>query len=393
MNFRYLSDLDPPPPGFTACSPSKRLLLGAPMVMYTGSLEALLPLVDRFHERVHGIIATPAPTLQIKRVGPLLWHFATPPPLLPQLQALTLPALETIHAASSAHERSFEMERNAHRIQEDLNITRGDYQRVTRKLQHQLRELEDNRQQILRMNEELELRVQQRTAELAAVNKELEDFSYSVSHDLRAPVRAIIGFGESLLEDAAPQLSPDALQLLRRIIANGQRMRQLVDGLLALTQAGHTAFQMRPVDLGELARNVFQSLANGAPDIHFQVGAMPPVLADERLMRAVLENLLANAIKFSRKATPPRIDVGCFQTQGRTLYFVADNGVGFDPQRAAKLFQPFHRFHSEAEFEGSGIGLATVRKIIERHGGTIRAESSPGQGARFLFTLGPPATP
>ncbi|HVR64950.1 MAG TPA: response regulator [Polyangia bacterium] len=229
------------------------------------------------------------------------------------------------------------------------------------------------------------------TEELQRKNEELEAFSYSVSHDLRAPLRAIAGFGQALEEDSEGRLDETSKDHLRRIRTAAKRMNELIDALLQLSRAGRAAVTRAPLNLSELAAQVAEELQRKEPDRPVQLVVQPgmTVIADSHLLRAVLENLLGNAWKFTSKTAAPRIEVGSRTDGGRTVYFVRDNGGGFDMSKAARMFTPFQRLHSDADFPGTGIGLATVRRIVDRHGGTISAVGALGEGATISFTLAP----
>ncbi|HEY6321528.1 MAG TPA: CHASE3 domain-containing protein [Thermoanaerobaculia bacterium] len=237
--------------------------------------------------------------------------------------------------------------------------------------------------------------MQRLNARLAAANAELESFSYSVSHDLRAPLRAIDGFSHALLEDAGERLTRDDQALLARVRAAAQRMAQLIDDLLRLARISRLPLVVREVDLSALAEAIAGELRARDPDRPARCEIEPGVHArgDERLLRIVLENLLGNAWKFTRHQPEPRIAFGSENGGPEGVYFVRDNGAGFDMAFADKLFGPFQRLHSEREFEGTGIGLATVARVVHIHGGQIWAESELGRGAVFRFTLGGDALP
>jgi len=227
-------------------------------------------------------------------------------------------------------------------------------------------------------------------AELERKNKELEAFSYSVSHDLRAPLRSIDGFSHALLQDYSRVLDAKGLDYLSRVRASARRMGELIDDLLELSRVGRAELLRSPVDLSAVARTVLSDLAKREPErsVEVVVADSQPAEADGRLLRAVLENLLGNAWKFTAKTAAARIEFRCTHAAGgETVYSVRDNGAGFSMEYAAKLFRPFQRLHSEADFPGTGIGLATVHRIIDRHGGRVWAESSAGAGATILFTL------
>lgn len=247
--------------------------------------------------------------------------------------------------------------------------------------------------EIRMLNEELEQRVRSRTEELEIANRELEGFSYSVSHDLRAPLRAISGFGAALVHDYRSQLDEEGQRYLDRMMAASQRMGLLIDDLLRFSRLSRTELVREPVNMTELVQQIWQELqdSSGEPIGEPVLSELPPCFADRSLLKQVLFNLLANAVKFSRTSQPRRIEVLTEVLPDGLAYVVRDNGVGFSMAYADKLFGVFQRLHRSEEFEGTGVGLALCRRIIERHGGRIWAESAPGKGAIFRFTL--PAAP
>jgi signal transduction histidine kinase len=238
----------------------------------------------------------------------------------------------------------------------------------------------------VRTNREL----QQSQARLANANRELETFSYSVSHDLRAPLRSIAGFSQALAEDEADRLDERGHDYLRRIQGASLRMSQLIDDLLALARVSRGELQRGSTKLGDLARATAEVLqaTDPARPVQWLIAPELRANADARMLKIVLENLLSNAWKFTRKRPEARIEVGQEGRGAERVYYVRDNGAGFDMNHADKLFAPFQRLHTTADFEGTGVGLATVQRIIHRHGGRIWAESAVGQGATFYFTLG-----
>ena len=227
---------------------------------------------------------------------------------------------------------------------------------------------------------------------LRQANEDLAATTYAIAHDLRSPLRSLDGFSLILMEQYADRLDEQGRDFLRRIRAGSQRMGQLLDGLLALAKIGRGDLLRQPINLSALAQSVIDDLRRFERDRRVDVHITPHVAGhgDTRLVSVVLQNLLGNAWKFTRGRPITEISVGVLERDGETVYFVRDNGVGFDPAHAEQLFRPFHRLHHTGEFEGTGIGLATVRRIVDRHGGRIWAESAPGSGATFYFTLGNP---
>jgi len=239
-------------------------------------------------------------------------------------------------------------------------------------------------------NTGLEEKVAERTRELQVSNQELEAFSYSVSHDLRAPLRTIDGFSLALQEDFADLLNEEGRDYITRVRGGVQRMGQLIDALLQLSRVTRSDITRERVDLSQLATNVFGELEISDPQRHVEWVAQPGVMVegDPRLLRIALENLIGNAWKFTSKTENARIEFGTGTRLGKTIYFIRDNGAGFDMQYVERLFTAFQRLHGDRDFKGSGIGLATVSRIIRRHHGINGAESQVGHGAMFYFTLG-----
>jgi signal transduction histidine kinase len=245
-------------------------------------------------------------------------------------------------------------------------------------------------EELLRLNEELEDRVARRTAEIEASNKELEAFSYSVSHDLRAPLRHVASFANLLREHAASSLDEIGENYLRRIVEAANSMGRLIDGLLIFSRLGRVEMSREPVSLKQLTEEALQELQPEVEgrEIVWSIGEMPVVEGNREMLRTVVVNLLSNAIKFTRTRRPAQIEVGCRRAlEGEAVCFVRDNGVGFDMRYAGKLFGVFQRLHRARDFEGTGIGLANVQRIILRHLGRVWAEGEVGRGATFYFSL------
>jgi len=227
-------------------------------------------------------------------------------------------------------------------------------------------------------------------AQLETSKQELESFSYSVSHDLRAPLRVIDGFSLALLEDYGASLPAEGQDLLARLRQQAQRMAQLIEGLLEFSRSGRKRLEVAPVDLAALAQTVAQELRQANPDrgVEVKIAAIPPAMGDRALLRKVLTNLIGNAFKFTRRRPDARVEIGSRDDNGERVYYVRDNGAGFDMRYASRLFGVFQRLHPAADFEGTGVGLAVVQRIIHRHGGRVWGEARVNEGATFQFTLG-----
>jgi len=271
--------------------------------------------------------------------------------------------------------------------QDELQRTNSDLLQLTLELEDRVAERTD---EVRMLNAELERRVEERTAELAEVNKELETFAYSVSHDLRAPLRGIDGWSLALLEDYGDALDDTGRGFIRTVRAETERMAQLIDALLQLSRVTRREMRREVVDLTGLAREVAEELRQADADRRAEIVIVPGIVAhgDRTLLRAVLQNLLGNAWKFTNKREHARIELGIVLGPGQRAYFVRDNGAGFNMAFSSKLFAPFQRLHNTGEFPGTGVGLATVQRIIGRHGGRVWAEGVPDEGATFYFTLG-----
>ena len=243
--------------------------------------------------------------------------------------------------------------------------------------------------EILRMNEELEFHVAERTAQLQSAYQEMESFSYTVSHDLRAPVRGIHGFTRILLEDHAGALNEEGKRVCAVIQDNALRMGQLIDDLLAFSRLNRTEMQKQPIDMIKLVNTVYQEITDDAARdrIRLSVGDICNVTADPNLIKQVWTNLLSNAIKYTSKVKAPSISISCDVVGDKCVYCIRDNGIGFDMQYSDKLFGVFQRLHNVREFEGNGVGLASVKRIIHHHGGEVWAEGKVDEGAAFYFSL------
>lgn len=290
-----------------------------------------------------------------------------------------------VHMAAAINKREGDLvEKN-----EELTALQEERRQQIDEYLHSQDELLKSHQEIRRLKEELEHRVAERTLQLETANKELESFCYSVSHDLRAPLRHINGFSRALLEDALPSLDDQGQNYLRRICAATDRMGHLIDELLELSRISRNEMKREQVELGDMARSIMEMFKETAPERNSSFTCPPSIKVngDRNLLRLVMENLLGNAWKYTSKNGEAVIEFSTFVKEGQQVYYVRDNGVGFDMTYAAKLFGAFQRLHSDTDFEGSGIGLATVQRIIHRHGGSVWGEAEPGKGATFYFTL------
>jgi light-regulated signal transduction histidine kinase (bacteriophytochrome) len=277
-------------------------------------------------------------------------------------------------------------------LQTELARTKEEVLALTLELDHRV---ETRMQEIQRLSRTLEQRVLDRTSQLEAVNKELETFAYSVSHDLRAPLRHVDGFLDLLAEHLGASLDGEAAHFFVRIKTATQQMNQLISALLHFSSLGRQALVLRPLDLQELVAGVVDGFADETQgrQVSWTLDPLPAIHGDANLIRTVFQNLLSNAVKFTGRRDQALIHIGCVPgNDGEMVVFVQDNGAGFDPAYSQKLFGVFQRLHRQDEFEGTGIGLANVQRIVQRHGGRVWAEGRLEQGATFFVAFqGPPA--
>lgn len=306
-----------------------------------------------------------------------------------------------LHAAHAELQRTnselmqltLELEDRVNERTAELSAAHAELQRTNTEMLQLTLELEsrvaERTAELQRAHDQLEEKVRERTAQLETANTELEAFSYSVSHDLRAPLRTIDGFSQALLEDCHEMLDDEGKSHLHRVQGAARRMSELVDALLGLSRVTRSDLKYESVELSGIARAVAGDLQqrDSTRKATFKIEDGLVVKSDAALMKVLLENLLDNSWKFTSKHTEPRIEFGAKDEGRETVYFVRDNGAGFEMAYANKLFTPFQRLHANTEYPGTGIGLATVQRIIHRHGGRVWAESTPGQGATFYFTL------
>ena len=305
--------------------------------------------------------------------------------IVPLLQGQKLWGLLCIHQCAAPRQwQPIEIEFVNH-IAEHLGVALQQAELLA-DLRAEIAERQQAEQRVQTLNQGL----RQAVLELKAVNHELEAFSYSVSHDLRAPLRSIDGFSQALLEDYGSQLDHTGQDFLSRIRAATQRMGNLIDDLLTLSRVTRSSIRMEAVNLSQIASRIATDLQHGDPErrVEFEIAPELWVYGDAHLLQVVLENLLSNAWKFTSKHPQSKIEVGTMQQEGGIpTYFVRDNGAGFDMAYVDKLFSPFQRLHGMQDFPGNGIGLATVQRIVHRHGGRVWAEGEVERGATFYFTL------
>ena len=343
------------------------------------------------------------PAILVCVLSLLAYDFFFIPPLhqittLPRMQAAPILVIFLVvgvlfsYLASSLRKKNLEAHKEIiARKQSEAELTRyrDHLEELVKQRTDELEKANLSLSQDITARQQTEEELRQRTAELEASIKELEAFSYSVSHDLRAPLRSMAGFSRVMLEDYSEKLDEHGKQYLRHIEDSSAVMGQLIDDLLKLSRVTRSAINYGKVDLSDMAQKIVTELAKSESQRRVNVVIAPDIIVygDRNLLQLVLKNLLDNAWKFSSKVAEPRIEMGVIEYNGKPAYFIRDNGAGFDMTFADKLFQPFQRLHQPSEFTGTGIGLATVQRIIRRHGGAIWAESTVGEGSTFFFTL------
>ncbi len=293
---------------------------------------------------------------------------------------------ETAHAIANRQDFSV---RAVKESEDEVGLFTDAFNQMLNQIQKQNTELSESSEAIRTFNQKLEQMVIDRTSELDIANKELESFSYSVSHDLRAPLRSIHGYVNILHEEYGPQLDDEAKRLISIILRNGQRMGQLIDDLLAFSKLGRKEISKSDISMYAMAQNVIDDFkrTETSERTHFTINRIPAAEADITTIRQVWVNLISNAIKYSSQHETPVVEIGAFEKDGVITYYVKDNGAGFDMAYYDKLFGVFQRLHSGKDFEGTGVGLAIVQRIISKHGGRIWAQSKVNEGATFYFTL------
>jgi len=300
--------------------------------------------------------------------------------------------ISTYESAVQINEELETKQRELQQAKETLEVRvaerTAELAQANKQLQIELVERKRAEEQIKKLNEDLERRVVERTAQLAAANNELEAFSYSISHDLRAPLRHINGYAH-LIEEHSSQLDPDAQHHLKRIQEGAEKMGRMIDDLLNLARLDRRSMALQMTLLNSLVENVLHDLESETANrkIDWRVGSLPSVNCDPGLIQQVFANLLSNAVKYTGRRERAVIEIDQSTVEGELVFFVRDNGAGFDPKYADKLFGTFQRLHTDEEFEGTGVGLATVQRIVRKHGGRVWAEAETNKGATFYFTL------
>ncbi len=287
---------------------------------------------------------------------------------------------ETIHIKKNGLEFSVEI---------SARVIEIDGKKFFQSIGRDITERKQAEDEILNLNTELEQRVILRTAQLEASNKDLESFSYSVSHDLRAPLRSIHSFTNILIEDYGHLLDEEGRRICNVISESGTRMRELIDDLLRFSKIGRSSMNIALLDMECMARKVFYEICTEKEKLRIKlsIGKLDKAFGDPKLIMQVLNNLISNALKYSSKEANPSIDIGSTAEDGKIIYYVKDNGIGFEMQFSQKIFEVFERLHGENEYDGNGVGLAIVQKIILNHNGKVWAVSEPGKGATFYFSL------
>ncbi len=355
-----------------------RVLL-AHRIIFQGKQEGIVYIAARLTE-------TSRRALQCLLIAAVILLFCMGAALLISATARRLIARPVIALAETAmrvsREHDYSVRAGPHADQDEIAV-------LIEAFNEMLAQIQDQDRALTRARDNLELRVQERTSALRAANRELEAFSYTVAHDLRGPLDAVQGMVYLLQHMEGEGQGEQQREILEQLRNSTRGMAGLIDDLLNLSRASTVALRKETVDLGAIARQIAEDLQSAEPTrrVEFSIGELAPVEADSGLMRIALDNLIRNAWKYTSHHESARIELGMMQAHGETLFYVRDDGAGFDPSQNDQLFRPFHRLHSRGEFPGTGIGLATVQRILARHGGRIWAEGAVEQGATFWFTV------
>lgn len=312
-------------------------------------------------------------------------------PVVPDVLRTKVSVFVELYKKTQQLKRQAERLRRAHdELESRVRERTAELAKVNTDLQAEIAERQRVEEKIRKINGDLEQRVMDRTVELEMANQELEAFTYSVAHDLQAPLRNIVSYSQMLEEDFGPQVPEDARQYWQRIGSRAQYMAQLVNDLLNLSRISKQSLNRQEIKLKNMAEELIAALKAENPrrQIHWEVGNLPSLSGDPNLVRLVMVNLLSNAVKYTQTRPEATIEIGETGSNGEASIFIRDNGVGFDMKYADKLFGVFQRLHPPGQFEGTGVGLATVARIIRKHGGRVWAEAEEGKGATFYFTLG-----
>ncbi len=380
-------------PGATELPPTVALPHGVNDQTWTTGNRVLLAHRILFEGKPAGMVYISAQltetrhrALQYLLIAAVILLFCMGAALLISATARRLIARPVIALAETARrvsrERDYSVRAGPHRDHDEIAV-------LIESFNEMLAQIQDQDRALTRARDNLELRVQERTAALRAANRELEAFSYTVAHDLRGPLDAVMGMVYLLEHLEGDGGETQRQEILKQLGSSTRGMAGLIDDLLNLSRASTLALKKETVDLSAMAREIAEDLKRTEPErrVEFRIAALPPVEADSGLMRVALDNLIRNAWKYTSRHETAHIEFGAVRRPGETLYYVRDDGAGFDPRMNDQLFQPFHRLHSRGEFPGTGIGLATVQRILARHGGRIWAEGAVEQGATFWFTV------
>lgn len=374
----YYSTREPAPPGFTFCPLHKRALLTGVVAVYLSELAELEALLPDYPERIHGVVLTPGPHYDRKRLGARLWHIAVPDGWLPYLRPMLDLTLNTLSELDLEHADRVERDLSIERLRSELDLTRQDYNRITLSLQQQVEALTES-----------ETRHRELSENLRRSNAELQQFAHIASHDLQEPLRAVAGCVRLLQQRYQDHLDAQANELIQHAVDGALRMQTLIHDLLEFSRVETRGQPFRPVPLRQIVDGARLNLSAAILESGAQIrceDALPTVYGDETQLTQLMQNLLGNALKYRGAATPD-IRISARASGHGVECAVHDNGIGIESTYFERIFVIFQRLHTREEYPGTGVGLAICKKVIERHRGRIWLESTPGQGTSFYFFL------